>query len=214
MASLDLQGLGKRYGEFDAVREVNLQVADGEFLVLLGPSGCGKTTTLRMVAGFIEPTSGHVKLRSNDPFETPEIHFKYFEESDQPDDHDVESVVDGVELALEMYDRLRRRGLVAEVLEPAPGTDLKKFVRDTAWGHHASCTCPIGPKAQGGVLDSTLQVHGTSRLRVADASAFPRIPGFFIAAAIFMLAEKAADMLLATAHGMPASVGHTQPGGL
>ncbi len=66
MARLDLQGLSKRYGEFHAVRDVNLQVADGEFLVLLGPSGCGKTTTLRMVAGFIEPTDGHVKLGGTD----------------------------------------------------------------------------------------------------------------------------------------------------
>jgi putative spermidine/putrescine transport system ATP-binding protein len=44
------------------VRNVSLNVADGEFLVLLGPSGCGKTTTLRMVAGFIEPTAGKVSL--------------------------------------------------------------------------------------------------------------------------------------------------------
>jgi len=71
MARLDLQGLGKRYGDFHAVRDVNLQVADGEFLVLLGPSGCGKTTTLRMVAGFIEPTAGHVKLGGTDVTELP-----------------------------------------------------------------------------------------------------------------------------------------------
>ncbi|MFI4999916.1 MAG: ABC transporter ATP-binding protein, partial [Reyranellales bacterium] len=49
-----------------AVRDVSLSVADGEFLVLLGPSGCGKTTTLRMVAGFIEPSAGHVKLGGTD----------------------------------------------------------------------------------------------------------------------------------------------------
>jgi putative spermidine/putrescine transport system ATP-binding protein len=66
MARLDLQGLAKRYGDFAAVREVSLQVADGEFLVLLGPSGCGKTTTLRMVAGFIEPTAGTVLLGGTD----------------------------------------------------------------------------------------------------------------------------------------------------
>jgi putative spermidine/putrescine transport system ATP-binding protein len=71
MARLDLQGLGKRYGDFHAVRDVNLDVADGEFLVLLGPSGCGKTTTLRMVAGFIEPTSGHVRLGGADVTELP-----------------------------------------------------------------------------------------------------------------------------------------------
>ena len=62
MARLDIDGLAKRYGDGYAVREVSLSVADGEFLVLLGPSGCGKTTTLRMVAGFIEPTAGHVAL--------------------------------------------------------------------------------------------------------------------------------------------------------
>ena len=48
------------------MREVSLTIADGEFLVLLGPSGCGKTTTLRMVAGFIEPSAGHVRLAGQD----------------------------------------------------------------------------------------------------------------------------------------------------
>src|SRR5712672_285506 len=66
MARLDIQSLAKRYGDFYAVRDVSLAVADGEFLVLLGPSGCGKTTTLRMVAGFIEPTSGTVRLGGAD----------------------------------------------------------------------------------------------------------------------------------------------------
>src|SRR6201985_1128769 len=66
MARLDIDRLVKRYGDFHAVRDVSLTVADGEFLVLLGPSGCGKTTTLRMVAGFIEPTAGHVKLGGTD----------------------------------------------------------------------------------------------------------------------------------------------------
>src|ERR1043165_5350079 len=66
LADLSLNGLAKRYGDFYAVREVSLSIKDGEFLVLLGPSGCGKTTTLRMVAGFIEPTAGHVRLAGND----------------------------------------------------------------------------------------------------------------------------------------------------
>jgi putative spermidine/putrescine transport system ATP-binding protein len=66
MARLDIQSLAKRYGDFYAVRDVSLAVADGEFLVLLGPSGCGKTTTLRMVAGFIEPTGGTVRLGGTD----------------------------------------------------------------------------------------------------------------------------------------------------
>jgi putative spermidine/putrescine transport system ATP-binding protein len=66
MADLSLNGLSKHYGDFYAVREVSLAIADGEFLVLLGPSGCGKTTTLRMIAGFIEPSAGHVRLAGQD----------------------------------------------------------------------------------------------------------------------------------------------------
>jgi len=66
MADLSLNGLSKHYGDFYAVREVSLTIADGEFLVLLGPSGCGKTTTLRMIAGFIEPSAGHVRLAGED----------------------------------------------------------------------------------------------------------------------------------------------------
>ncbi len=66
MAKLELDHLSKRYGDFHAVRDVTLEVPDGEFLVLLGPSGCGKTTTLRMIAGFIEPTSGAVRIGGHD----------------------------------------------------------------------------------------------------------------------------------------------------
>jgi putative spermidine/putrescine transport system ATP-binding protein len=62
MARLEIDRVSKRYGEVHAVRDVTLDVADGEFVVLLGPSGCGKTTTLRVVAGFAEPTSGAVRL--------------------------------------------------------------------------------------------------------------------------------------------------------
>jgi len=60
MARVTLQGVSKTYGEFVALRELHLQVKEGEFLTLLGPSGCGKTTTLRMVAGFVTPTTGTI----------------------------------------------------------------------------------------------------------------------------------------------------------
>jgi putative spermidine/putrescine transport system ATP-binding protein len=66
MARLQIDGITKRYGEVHAVRDVTLDVADGELVVLLGPSGCGKTTTLRVVAGFAEPTSGSVRLAERD----------------------------------------------------------------------------------------------------------------------------------------------------
>jgi putative spermidine/putrescine transport system ATP-binding protein len=60
MSSLSLQDLSKTYGPVQAVKGVDLEVKEGEFLSLLGPSGCGKTTTLQMVAGFVTPTTGSV----------------------------------------------------------------------------------------------------------------------------------------------------------
>ena len=59
------------------------------------------------------------------------------------------------------------------------------FVRNQAWGHHASGTCAIGPATHdGGVLSSDFKVHGVRGLRVVDASVFPRIPGHFIVSAV------------------------------
>ena len=56
----------KRFGDIVAVDHVNLEVHDGEFFSLLGPSGCGKTTTLRMIGGFEQPTSGLIELQGED----------------------------------------------------------------------------------------------------------------------------------------------------
>ncbi|MGI8867027.1 MAG: ATP-binding cassette domain-containing protein, partial [Rubrobacteraceae bacterium] len=57
-----LSGINKRFGEFVAVDDLDLDIYEGEFFSLLGPSGCGKTTTLRMIAGFEEPTSGIISV--------------------------------------------------------------------------------------------------------------------------------------------------------
>ncbi len=71
MARLDISHITKRYGDAKAVDDVSLSVEDGEFVVLLGPSGCGKTTTLRTVAGFVEPSSGRVELGGRDITDLP-----------------------------------------------------------------------------------------------------------------------------------------------
>ncbi len=60
MASIRLEHLTKRFGNVVAVDDLNLEIADGEFVALLGPSGCGKTTTLLMIAGIYEPTEGKI----------------------------------------------------------------------------------------------------------------------------------------------------------
>ena len=62
MARIELVGLSKSFGAVPAVKSVDLAIEDGEFVVLVGPSGCGKTTTLRMVAGFEDPSAGEIRI--------------------------------------------------------------------------------------------------------------------------------------------------------
>jgi spermidine/putrescine transport system ATP-binding protein len=70
-AAIALEGVSKRFGGHDAVRDVSLTIGEGEFFSLLGPSGCGKTTTLRMVAGFERPDSGRIELHGDDVTDVP-----------------------------------------------------------------------------------------------------------------------------------------------
>ncbi|MDB5857948.1 MAG: carbohydrate transporter ATP-binding protein family [Ramlibacter sp.] len=66
MASISLQGIHKRFGALAALSDLQLQIADGEFFVLLGPSGAGKTTTLRVIAGLEQPDAGVVRMDGED----------------------------------------------------------------------------------------------------------------------------------------------------
>ena len=147
--------------------------------------------------------AGEVTLRSADPRDTPDINFCYFQDGSPDQEQDLDSVVDGIRFVRKMTAHLESIGLIAE--EESPGKqvesseDLRDYVRHTAWGHHASCSCPIGPREQNGVLTSDFRVHGTQGLRVVDASVFPRIPGFFIVSAVYMIGGKAADVILADA---------------
>ena len=148
--------------------------------------------------------AGEVTLRSADPQEAPAVSFRYFDRRDDPAEEDLAAVVEGIKFVRSMAKHLKRVGLIRA--EEVPGEDvrsddeLRQFVRDNAWGHHASCSCAIGPRDDGGVLDGDFRVHGTRGLRVVDASAFPRIPGFFIASAVYMIGEKAADVILREAN--------------
>jgi spermidine/putrescine transport system ATP-binding protein len=68
---VQLVDLTKRFGEYEAVRSINIDVPTGEFFSLLGPSGCGKTTTLRMIAGFERPSEGRIMLDGKDVADVP-----------------------------------------------------------------------------------------------------------------------------------------------
>ncbi|WP_241493875.1 ATP-binding cassette domain-containing protein, partial [Pantoea dispersa] len=59
---MELRGLVKRFGSFVAVDDVSLTIDHGRLVCLLGPSGCGKTTTLRLIAGFLEPSDGEIRV--------------------------------------------------------------------------------------------------------------------------------------------------------
>jgi len=170
-----------------------------------------KHFTWAVLKAHTENHAGTVTLRSADPCDTPEIDFKYFESGTQNGayERDLQAVAEGVELARRigkttgnlMFDDVPVLGGKYEEQVPGPRVQtpeqVKEFIRNEAWGHHASCTCPIGADGDAGaVLDSRFRVRGTSGLRVVDASVFPKIPGFFIVVPIYMVSEKATDVIL------------------
>ncbi len=156
--------------------------------------------TWAVLKAHTQNRGGSVTLKSADPLVAPHANFHYFEEGTDHGGQDLDSMVEGIKFVRKLTTRLPF--IKSEAL---PGPDvqtddqLRQFVRDNAWGHHASCSCKIGPENENGVLDSGFAVHGVTGLRVVDASIFPRIPGSFIASAIYMAAEKAADVIHAGA---------------
>jgi len=149
-------------------------------------------------------TAGTVTLKSTDPQEMPNITFNYFYTGTTADDaweKDLQAVYEGVKFSQTMYQDLIP--LDGEFTQTWPyqnvttESELKQYVVDNAWGHHCSCSCPIGadddPMA---VLDSQFRVRGVDGLRVVDASVFPKIPGYYIALPIYIISEKAAAVII------------------
>jgi choline dehydrogenase len=153
-------------------------------------------------------TAGTVKLASADPLDPPHITFNYFDTGtikNGEDQRDLIAMAEAVELARKISRNVSTptsNGPVFTEVYPGPNTQLNHgltdYIKSESWSHHASCTCPIGadndPMA---VLDSKFRVRGVDGLRVVDASVFPRIPGFFVAAPTYMMGEKAAEAILA-----------------
>ena len=109
MATLQLKNITKRFGkDVVAVKNVSLEVHEGEYLVLLGPSGCGKTTTMRMVAGLEEATHGTIILDGKDITDLP------------PRKRDVSMVFQSY---LAAHDRLRKYRFCVETPQDAESGD-------------------------------------------------------------------------------------------
>ncbi|KAH8778539.1 hypothetical protein F5883DRAFT_693311 [Diaporthe sp. PMI_573] len=148
--------------------------------------------------------AGTVTLKSTDPRDMPLINFNYYDagvNASGAADKDLQATYEGFQFARKAFkDLIPLDGSFPEVW---PGTNVsseaeaKDFLKDETWGHHASCTCPIGadddPMA---VLDSKFKVRGTEGLRVVDASVFPKIPGFYIALPLYIVSEKASDVII------------------
>jgi choline dehydrogenase len=166
-----------------------------------------------ILKAYTHNDTGTVRLRSSDPLAQPDIRFRYFDDGNadptaadrsasgsfgQNAAHDLDAMVTGVRFVRKVTDSMR--DLVDE--EVTPGRHLytreqiATYIRDNVWGHHACGTCAMKPETEGGVVDSRFRVHGIRGLRIVDASVFPRIPGYFIVASVFMIAEKAADDIL------------------
>jgi choline dehydrogenase len=145
--------------------------------------------------------AGTVMLHSADPRDTPDINFRNFQNGGA---QDIQAVYEAMQFSRKMFaDLIPLDGGFNEVW-PGPNTNtetaMKDFIKKEAWGHHACCTAKIGADSDPmAVLDGNFNVRGTKGLRVVDASVFPKIPGFYIAAPIYMISEKAADVIIAAA---------------
>ena len=158
--------------------------------------------TWAILKAHTKNSAGRVLLRSNDPRDTPLINFQYFDEGNDRVGEDLEAVVEGVQYVRRLNAEFSN--YIQQEVVPGPNVstpdDLRKFIKQEAWGHHASCSNKMGrsddPMA---VVDNTFCVYGTQNLRVVDASVFPRIPGFFIVTSVYMIAEKASEVILTDA---------------
>jgi choline dehydrogenase len=154
-----------------------------------------------ILKGHTKNRAGRVQLASADPRDPPTINLNYFDPATPGVGEDAHALAAGIEFVRKFTGR--NASLMTEII---PGLhvrtrpQLTQFVRDCAWGHHACGTCKIGADDDGdAVIDARFKVRDTQGLRVVDASIFPKIPGLFILSAIYMAAEKAADVIIADA---------------
>jgi len=157
MAHVSIRGLNKRYDNgFHAVKDVDLEIRDKEFLVLVGPSGCGKTTTLRMVAGLEEITSGEIRIGERVVNELP------------PMDRDIAMVFQNYALYPHktVFDNM------------AFGLQMRHYAKDEIERRVREAAATLGIEAL--LQNKPRQLSGGQRQRVAVGRAIVRHPQVFL----------------------------------
>lgn len=168
-----------------------------------GQAAQHRTVSWLVLKARTKNCAGFVRIKSSDPTERPEINFRSFatcvdKHSSSEGQSDLLAMEEGVQFVEEIVQAGIESGDIAQVQYPgrAEQQSLQDWIRQTAWGHHACGTCKLGRgNDDTAVVNSRFQVRGLQNLRIVDASIFPRIPGYFIATNIYMVAEKAADVL-------------------
>lgn len=156
--------------------------------------------TWAILKGHTENTAGEVNIRSTNPTQTPDINFKYFSDGTDLEGNDMQALIKSMDNIRTLMNNSHVKPTLEGEIWPGDSvssdTEKRDFIAKEAWGHHACGTCRIGNGGKYDVLDSNFKVKGVKNLRVVDASVFPKIPGFFIAVPIFLISEKATDVIL------------------
>jgi multiple sugar transport system ATP-binding protein len=156
MATVTFENVNKLYGDFHAVKDLNLEIGDGEFMVLVGPSGCGKTTSLRMIAGLEEISSGTLRIGDRVVNDVP------------PKDRDIAMVFQSY--ALYPHMSVRENLAFGLKLRKVPKAEIERRVNETAETIQLSKLLDRKPK----------ELSGGQRQRVALGRAIVREPAVFL----------------------------------
>jgi multiple sugar transport system ATP-binding protein len=156
MATVTFDHVNKIYGDFHAVQDLNLEIGDGEFMVLVGPSGCGKTTSLRMIAGLEEVTSGELRIGDRVVNDVP------------PKDRDIAMVFQSY--ALYPHMSVRENLAFGLKLRKVPKADIERRVNEAAETIQLQKLLDRKPK----------ELSGGQRQRVALGRAIVREPAVFL----------------------------------
>ncbi|RYP49342.1 hypothetical protein DL769_011085 [Monosporascus sp. CRB-8-3] len=168
------------------------------------------TFGMSMVKMHPQNKAGYVKIRSADPTDIPEINFELFKEGAETD---IGAMMDAIAFGRRAYTAVPGPLGPITPIEPPCSTiddngwcgsnDDKEWIMDQTFGHHPVGTCAIGAKDDDmAVVDSEFRVRGVERLRVVDASVFPRVPGAFPVLPTFIIGQKASDVVLAEANDL------------